>query len=149
MSGYLDLLKAKGMEPLVFTGSATRTFGREVARTLAQDHPDVDAAICFNDQVALGMLSGCAEIGRQVGSDLRIVGFDDIEEVAHSWPALTSVRCDIARFGRSTAETVVAWLEEGQVPPPEHRTEVSLIVRQSSGGTGSADIQTRHEEAGT
>jgi LacI family transcriptional regulator len=109
----------------------------------------VDAVICFNDQVALGMMSGCAEIGRQVGSDLRIVGFDDIEEVAHSWPALTSVRCDIARFGRSTAETVVAWLEEGQVPPPEHRTEVSLIVRQSSGGTGSADIETRHAEAGT
>ncbi|WP_297103115.1 LacI family DNA-binding transcriptional regulator [uncultured Devosia sp.] len=149
MSGYLDLLKAWGMEPLVFTGSATRTFGREIARTLADQHPDVDAVICFNDQVALGMMSGCAEIGRQVGSDLRIVGFDDIEEVAHSWPALSSVRCDIARFGRSTAETVVAWLEEGQVPPPEHRTEVSLIVRQSSGGAGSDDIETRHAEAGT
>lgn len=136
LSGYLELLKGRGIEPLVLTGTATRTFGRQVAKTLATSHPDVDAVICFNDQVALGLLSGCAEIGRSVGTDLKIVGFDDIEDVAHSWPALSSVRCDIAGFGRFTAETVVAWLEEGKVPPPEHRTDVSLIVRQSSGGAG-------------
>ena len=147
MSGYLELLRGRGIAPLVLTGSATHIFAREVAKKLATDHPDVDAVICFNDQVALGMVSGCAEIGRQVGTDLKIVGFDDIEEVAHSWPALSSVGCDIARFGRSTAETVVAWLEEGQVPPAEHRTDVSLIVRQSSGGTRSA--HTRHAEAGS
>lgn len=134
LSGYLAVLEGRGIQPLVLTGTATRTFGRQVARTLAEDHADVDAVICFNDQVALGLVSGCAEIGRTVGSDLRIVGFDDIEEVAHSWPALSSVRCDIAGFGRAMAETVVAWLEEGKVPPREHRPEVSLVVRQSSSG---------------
>lgn len=148
LSGYLDVLKSHGMEPLVLTGAAARTFGREVARTLAEHHADVDAVICFNDQVALGLVSGCAEIGRAVGTDLRIVGFDDIEDVAHSWPALSSVRCDIAGFGRSTAETVLVWLEAGIVPPPEHRTDVSLVVRQSSGGPILAgQTQTRPAEA--
>lgn len=135
LSGYLDVLKGRGVEPLVLTGKATRTFGREIAKTIADHNPDVDAVICFNDQVALGMVSGCAEIGRSVGKDLKIVGFDDIEEVAHSWPALSSVRCDIAGFGRSIAETVVGWLEDGRVPVREHRAPVSLVVRQSSSGT--------------
>jgi LacI family transcriptional regulator len=134
LSGYFSVLDGIGMEPIVLTGSATRTFGRETARKLAEEYPSVDAVICFNDQVALGLLSGCAEIGRAVGTDLKIVGFDDIEEVAQSWPALSSVRCDIAGFGRSIAETVLAWLEEGRVPKPELRSEVSLVVRQSSGG---------------
>lgn len=134
LSGYLDILEGRGIAPLVLTGSASRTFGRQMAGILAKEHPDVDAVVCFNDQVALGLLSGCAEIGRTVGSDLKIVGFDDIEEVAHSWPALSSVHCDIAGFGRSIAETVVAWLEVGTVPPREHRADVSLVVRQSSSG---------------
>lgn len=134
LSGYLELLKDKGIAPLVLTGKATRAFGRQMAHTLASDHPEVDAVICFNDQVALGLLSGCAEIGRAVGPELKVVGFDDIEEVAQSWPALSSVHCDIAGFGRSIAETVVGWIEDSRVPPPEHRAEVSLVVRQSSKG---------------
>jgi hypothetical protein len=56
--------------------------------------------LCFNDLTALGLMSGCAQIGRPVGTDLRIVGFDDIEECAEAFPALSSVRCDIAAFGR-------------------------------------------------
>jgi LacI family transcriptional regulator len=133
LSGYLEVLERCGGKPLVLTGKATRAFGREIARTLSEKHPDVDAAICFNDQVALGMISGCAEIGRSVGTDLKIVGFDDIEEAAHSWPALSSVRCDIAGFGRAMAKTVVSWLKDGKVPPQEYRAAVSLVVRGSSG----------------
>lgn len=132
MAGYLGALEAAGMEPLVLPGRASRAFGREAAHELVERHPDVDAVICFNDLVALGMLSGCTEIGCGIRTDLKIVGFDDIEEAAHAWPALSSVRCDIAGFGKSIADTVLAWLEDGKTPPAELRTPVSLVVRDSS-----------------
>lgn len=133
MSGYLDAVEAAGLSPLVIAGRASRAFGREMARRLQQDHPNVDAVMCFNDLVALGLLSGCAEVGRKVGGDgLRIVGFDDIEECSQTWPALSSVRCDIAGFGRMIAGTVLDWLLSGKVPAEEVRTPVALMVRQSS-----------------
>lgn len=134
MSGYQAVLNRAGMVPTIRSGRATRAFGREAAQWLAHSAPEIDAALCFNDQVALGMLSGCAELGRTVGKDLKIVGFDDIEEAAHAWPPLSSVRCDVEGFGRSIADTVLAWLEDGKAPEPETRTSVSLIARQSSGG---------------
>ena len=134
MAGYRAALERAGMAPLVLGGRATRAFGREAAHRLAQECPEVDAALCFNDQVALGMLSGCAEIGRAVGEGLRIVGFDDIEEAAHAWPPLSSVRCDIDGFGKAIADTVLAWLEDGKTPAPETRTGVTLVARGSSGG---------------
>ena len=134
MAGYQATLERKGMVPKVISGRATRAFGREAAHRLARDCPDVDAVICFNDQVALGMLSGCAEIGRNVGDELKIVGFDDIEEAAHAWPPLSSVRCDVDGFGRAIADTILAWLEDGKVPAPETRTPVTLVERGSSGG---------------
>ena len=132
MAGYLEVLAAEGMEPLVLTGKATRTFGREAAGLLADHHSDCDGVLCFNDLVALGVLAGCAKAGRRVGADMLVVGFDDIEDAAQSWPSLTTVRCDIAAFGRQTAATILDLLENGIMPAAETRSPVRLIVRQSS-----------------
>lgn len=132
-AGYLDVLAQEGLQPIILTGKASREFGRNAARQLHGDKGGVDAAICFNDLVALGMLSGCHELGWTVGTDFLIMGFDDIEEVAQSYPSLSSVRCDIAGIGVQAAQTVADWLEKRIAPPAETRTPVSLSLRQSSG----------------
>ncbi|EDQ33635.1 Transcriptional regulator [Hoeflea phototrophica DFL-43] len=137
-AGYLDVLHEIDMDPVILTGKASRKFGKESAGRLMSEHPDVNAVICFNDLVALGMLSGCHELGVSVGTDLLIVGFDDIEEIAHAYPSLSSVHCDIAGIGSQAAANVVGWLEKGQVPAPETRTPISLCIRQSTGGTRKA-----------
>ncbi|NHB77936.1 substrate-binding domain-containing protein [Rhodobacter calidifons] len=70
--------------------------------------------------------------GRAVGPGLRIAGFDDIEDCAQVFPALSPVRCDIAGFGRQMAETVLDWLENDRRPPARTVTPVTLIPRASS-----------------
>ncbi|MGH1415422.1 MAG: LacI family DNA-binding transcriptional regulator [Pelagimonas sp.] len=130
MLGYRQVLAENGLDPLVFTGQATRQFGRKTAQDLA---PEIDAALCFNDLVALGMVSGFRETRHDPGETVpRIVGFDDIEDAAQTYPALSSVHCDIAGIGQQAAQTVLAWVEEGQAPAPETRTPVHLEVRASS-----------------
>ena len=133
MAGYFQALEEAGMEPFVLSGRASRSFGREAAEELARTHPEIDAAICFNDLVALGMLSGFAKLKRNVGQDFRMVGFDDIEECSQVFPALSTVHCGIAEFGRSIAATILAWLEEGKRPEPETLTAVELVIRDTSG----------------
>lgn len=134
MSGYMAVLAEAGLQPAMLPGRPGRAFGRAAAQVLASDLPGVDAVICFNDLVALGLMSGCAELGRGVGTDLLVVGFDDIEDCAQVWPGLTSVSCGIARFGQTVAATMLTWLQEAKAPPPVTRTPVSLVVRASSGG---------------
>ncbi len=134
MSGYQAALAAKGLHPLHLPGRPGRAFGREAAHNLARDYPEVDGVLCFNDLTALGLLTGCTELGRAVGTTLKVVGFDDIEDCAQAFPALSSVRCDIAGFGRQMAETVLAWLEDGHRPAPEIVTPVTLVPRASSLG---------------
>jgi LacI family transcriptional regulator len=106
----------------------------QAAEMLLAEHPHVDAAVCFNDLVALGLISGFARAGRPVGDAFRVVGFDDIEEAGQSWPPLSSVACDIAGFARDTAERLRGWMVEGQRPDPEHRSPVRLVARASSLG---------------
>ena len=131
-AGYLDVLSRRGMSPLVIPGRPGRAFGRQAIKQMTKDHPEVDAVMCFNDLVALGVLTGCVELGRKVGSDLLVAGFDDIEDCALVFPSLTSVRCDIAGFGKRVSNIVLSWLEEGAIPEPRLTTEVTLVPRAST-----------------
>ena len=134
MSGYTEVMNDHGLLPRIFHGRPSRAFGREIALKILRDHPEIDAAICFSDLVALGMLSGCAQAGIRVGERFKIVGFDDIEESSLAFPRLSSVRCDTALFGCSAAEAMLAWIVDGKRPPDSKRYDVKLIARQSSLG---------------
>ncbi|POF30885.1 LacI family DNA-binding transcriptional regulator [Roseibium marinum] len=132
MAGYLKVMAETGSEPLVFHGRSSRSFGNAAADLITNKHPEIDAAVCFNDLVALGMLSGFARLGRKLGKEFCLVGFDDIEECAQVWPQLSSVSCDIAAFGQHTASAMLEWLEKDKHPETEYRAGVELIVRSSS-----------------
>jgi LacI family transcriptional regulator len=134
MAGYRAAMAGSGLETIAFHGRPSRAFGRDRALGLRADHPEIEGAICFSDLVALGMLAGFAHAGVRVGTDIRLVGFDDIEECALAWPQLSSVRCDVARFGRDAAEAMLAWHEAGERPPAMRLAPVALIVRASSSG---------------
>ncbi len=133
MSGYLAVLKDNGLEPCILTGETSRDFGRKAAHILKKRHPEVDGVLCFNDLVALGIMAGCAKIGRRVGHELRLVGIDDIEDCRQSHPTLSSIRCNIPEFADSVSAQLLEWLKTGHAPISEQRTPVDLIVRSSSG----------------
>ncbi|OJJ10708.1 LacI family transcriptional regulator [Alphaproteobacteria bacterium AO1-B] len=134
MSGYYKVMVSRGLPVTAFYERPSRTYGREIALRIASDHSRIDAVICFSDLVALGMLSGFAEAGVRVGEDVRLIGFDDIEESSLSYPRLSSVRCDTEAFGKKAAESMLAWVVDGQRPPDTQRFGVELITRQSSLG---------------
>ena len=138
MQGYLEVLKEHGREPLILTGQATRAFGKAMAARLQEEYSDVDGVICFNDLVALGVLSACPTLGIEVGRDLKVVGFDDIEDGQDSYPSLTTVSCNIPDFASSAAGQIVDWIKEGKAPPASARSPVRLVVRAS---TGAAQVQ--------
>jgi LacI family transcriptional regulator len=79
-AGYLEVLAKSGIEPIIMTGKSSREIGRDAARHLIADRPDADAAVCFNDLVVLGMLSGCHYAGRRIGP------------ISASWALATSKR---------------------------------------------------------
>lgn len=131
-AGYLTVIKENGMEPVIYTGEATRSFGRKVAARIRNEASEIDGILCFNDLTALGVLSACAEFGPRVGKDIRVIGIDDIEACQDSFPTLTSVSCDIPGLAHITAKSILGWISEGVKPALATRTPVSLSQRSSS-----------------
>ena len=76
------------------------SLGVELFADLIASTPDIDAVFCGNDNLALGCLFECQRRGIRVPDDIAIIGFNDLEFCASTFPSLTSVatpRYEMAR----------------------------------------------------
>jgi DNA-binding LacI/PurR family transcriptional regulator len=118
-----------------------RAEGTAAARALLDAVCDVDAIVCFNDLLALGVLRGLADAGVRVPEDVAVVGIDDVEDGRYSSPSLTTVALDKAQIARAAVELLAARLEGAADAPPRvvvatHR----LVVRESTQGVRTATV---------
>ena len=87
--------------------ASDRRLARTAARELlASEQPD--AVVCYNDIVAFGVMDAAVELGLRVGVDLRVTGFDDIDDAAFFSPPLTSVAVPPAHAAQQAAEVLLA-----------------------------------------
>jgi LacI family transcriptional regulator len=133
-AGWREALKAQGIAEIALHGKANMAFGAQMAETLLAEHPGVDAALCYNDRVALGLMAGLARAGRPLGSGFRLVAFGDGEDAAPGWPPISLVACDTGALARDTAERLIAWMTDNTRPAPEIRNPVRFVPRASSLG---------------
>jgi len=92
---------------------------------------DFTAVFAGNDQMALGFMHACRDMGLDVPGDMSIIGFDDIPEAAHYPPPLTTVRQNFAELGRRAISHLLA--ELGGLEPTSHEPiPAELVVRAST-----------------
>ncbi|HET6740217.1 MAG TPA: substrate-binding domain-containing protein, partial [Kribbella sp.] len=86
------------------------------------------AMICFNDHVAVGVLSRLRELGLSVPGDLSVAGIDDAPMSAHTDPGLTTYAVSTVELGRQ------AWARftPGAKQPTTH-VQGTLTLRASTG----------------
>jgi len=92
---------------------------------------DFTAVFAGNDQMALGFMHACSELGLSIPGDISVVGFDDIPEAAHFWPPLTTVRQNFAELGRRAISLLLAELN-GSVEREHLSVPAELIVRETT-----------------
>jgi DNA-binding LacI/PurR family transcriptional regulator len=97
---------------------ATRKAGYDSVRALFSGPGAPSAIACFNDLVAIGVLSGLRSIGMEPGRDIAVTGYDDIAEAEITFPALTTVWNGQQEVGRLAAKTMTAIIA-GERPPRE------------------------------
>ena len=93
--------------------------GREAGAELldAADRPT--AIICFNDQIAMGVMQAAARRGLRVPADLSIVGIDDLQLVADALdPGLTTVALPHAEMGHWAMSRLLSRIEGLEEEPP-------------------------------
>lgn len=101
------------------------------ARIIAmEDRPT--AVFCAADTVAFGLIAGLQAGGIRVPEDISVVGFDDIDMSEYYVPALTTIRQDRVRLGRTAASQLLQQLTGPPSLAREHLLPVELVARAST-----------------
>jgi LacI family repressor for deo operon, udp, cdd, tsx, nupC, and nupG len=116
----------------VLAGDFTLESGRRCARDWLALADRPGAIFCASDEMALGFIAEVQRAGLSVPRDVSVVGFDDIELVAHLTPALTTVHQPRWSIGVEAARVMVALMTGEDPPAPDTLLPVELVVRAST-----------------
>lgn len=107
--------------------------GAAAFRTLMDRRPGVTAVVAANDLIALGCYDVLAERGMTVGTDISVVGYNDMLFADKLCPPLTTVRVPHYQMGMRAAQLVLDEINERGAEPVQLRLEARLIERASTG----------------
>ncbi|WP_026187205.1 LacI family DNA-binding transcriptional regulator [Ensifer sp. BR816] len=110
LAGYRAVMEAAGRTARVTTTAApsSASMGVSLLHRILESEPDVDAIVCNNDDIALGVLFACQRAGIDVPERISIAGFNDLDMMSVAFPSITSVRTPRYEIGRCAIAMALA-----------------------------------------
>ena len=119
LSGYLKAIEEQGAELLPDRTwnipESNAHFAQIAAREALSSSPKPSVMLCMSDLIALTVVREAQEQGIKIPEQLKVVGFDGIEEALRNVPAITTVHQNSARKGKLAAEMFLSDASHGAV----------------------------------
>lgn len=136
MHGYKQALVRHGIRydrELVIPADFKPEGGYAAAQQLLNNPRRPTAIFTCNDLMAIGAIGAIHDMGLTVPEDISIVGFDDIELAAYTFPPLTTVRQPKYEIGSLTARVLLEGIESGNpLRADKHILTTTLVIRKST-----------------
>lgn len=101
--------------------------GRASDLRVTLDTHQVSAFACYDDDVAISVLSALSDLAVSVPDDIAVIGFDEGTYGRYWRPSLTTVRINAEGYGRRAARVAL-----GIEPGPWSEIPSEVIVRESA-----------------
>lgn len=90
------------------------------------------AIFATNDQLAVGALQACNQLGKRVPDDISLIGFDNtvLAQIVH--PPLTTIAQPMYELGQRSVSVTIDFLESGMLSNETIVLKPELVVRQST-----------------
>ncbi len=116
----------------IIRGDFSLQSGHEAAAKIIAMRDRPTAVFCAADTVAFGLIAGLHAGGLRVPEDISVVGFDDIDMSEYYVPALTTIRQDRVRLGRTAARQLLQQLTGPPSAAGLQLLPVELVIRAST-----------------
>lgn len=97
---------------------------------------DCTACVCYNDEVAAKLISGCRREGIFIPENLSVVGIDNSDLAGYCEVPITSVNNPVIDLGKNAAEIMLALLN-GEKLSENIELKSELVIRNSTRIIGS------------
>lgn len=131
-SGFLDVLTGHQIEPcieLLADALSSVETGRRLIQELLDDHPDVDCIYFSNDDLAMGALCYCIDVGISVPETIVLAGFNGLDIIQAFPGKIVTSRTSRQEIGEVAAMMILSSIKKEQTGQPKIRTiqpEISL-----------------------
>lgn len=130
--GYSLAMQEHGLEPMHITPNrvSSVSIGAGMLALAQQLYPEVNAVLCTNDDIAVGVLQECLKQGIKIPEEMAISGFHGLDIGLATTPLLASVITPRFEMGKVASEILLKKIKN--LPTIER---VDLHYRISLGGT--------------
>ena len=111
------------------SGSYSVAWGQQAASEILKKWPDIDAVICADDLIALGVIQGLQAAGCAVPKQIAVTGCDDTFFAVNNHPRITSVQQPVGAMAARALEMLLNGADE---PAQTALIEPELWVRDST-----------------
>lgn len=130
---FRSVAEQLGIEPRIIASDQDVPSGRELARRLLTEHPDMTATVMLNEFAAIGLLAGLHHHSVRVPEDISIISMLTTDKMAaFAQPALTIMRAPGTELGELAVEYLIQQMATGERPDP--RLLPSTLVPGESTG---------------
>lgn len=135
-NGFLAALKDNGLEvdpDLIKKGDYRPKSGNVAMRQILTSGNIPTCVFCENDDMAVGAINACKELGFRVPEDVSFIGYDDMAYAKYLVPGLTTVRKPTDVIIKMGMEELMALLDHNTADKPVQKKVISpeIIVRNS------------------
>ncbi|MGB9678404.1 MAG: LacI family DNA-binding transcriptional regulator [Thermoanaerobacteraceae bacterium] len=133
--GYKRALEEHGIQfnkQWIYQGNFTKDGGYHAAKLMLLQNDLPDAIFSANDEMAIGAIEAFNDAGVEVGKQVGIVGFDDIQLAKYIRPSLTTVKQPMSEMGVLAAQQIFRALN-GNFSTNQILLQTELVVRESCG----------------
>lgn len=128
---FLEQVKANGVEYVV---KQTQVNGfnledyRKLIHALFKEHPDVDGVFASSDIIAMEVVRECHRLGKSIPDQVRVVGYDGIEQGYFQNCEITTIEQPIKDMGELAVQYLIQQIA-GEAPPMETILPIKLLKR--------------------
>jgi LacI family transcriptional regulator len=136
LQGHFDALKEGGIpidQELIYEGDFSQISGFRLGRQLLSMDLLPTAVIASNDGMAFGVMEAIREKGLEIGTEISLVGFDDLPMAAQVDPPLTTVRQPLPEIALEALELLINLIEKRSLARIQHELPTERIIRKSTG----------------
>jgi LacI family transcriptional regulator len=106
--------------------------GTTAALALLRRHPHTTAIVAANDLLGLGCYRAVRSLGKVIGVDVSITGYNDIPLLDLMQPPMTAVRVPYRQMGADAASMLLALIAGAVVSPGRVLLSPTLAIRSST-----------------
>lgn len=131
--GYIDAHREKKvLKECMMESDFTSQSGYEACRKLLNENPKIDSLFCATDRIAIGAICYLKELGKNIPSQIQIVGIGDTEMGKVIEPKLTTVHFYYKTSGIEAANMLIEMINSGNNMRKEVKMGYQLIEQETT-----------------